>query len=183
MENLENEYWKKTYISKDFLVSNKGRVFNVKKNRLLKICTSAYYPTVYINGKSVLLKKIVATAFVNNPRKYSSVINIDKNKDNNCSSNLIWGEREFAYRDLSHIKKTLLDDNLNGYIDISVDGSINKPAGCHNILKIDKNTGEVLGTYNTTMQASESIGKPHSAISNCIYGRRKSAYGYFWKRE
>jgi hypothetical protein len=47
---------------------------------------------------------------------------------------------------------------------------------------ICKETGEVLKEFDSIKEASSSFGKERgTAITNCLSGRSKSAYGYFWK--
>ena len=51
------------------------------------------------------------------------------------------------------------------------------------INKLDKNTNNILATYNSIADASRSLGynKQLGNITNCCKGLRKTAYGYKWK--
>ena len=44
-------------------------------------------------------------------------------------------------------------------------------------------THEFLTTYNSLTDAEKALNKPkgHTHIADCCYGRRKSAYGYYWQ--
>ena len=51
-------------------------------------------------------------------------------------------------------------------------------------LKIDKNTGEILGRYRGSSEAVKSVsGKAKSRIIECCNGTAKTAYGYKWRYE
>jgi len=87
LSNLKNEIWKK--IADNYSISNKGRVRNDKKNRLIvpfkhnrKVVFS-----IYENGKikQLGLAYAVARAFYGDIKK---VIRIDGNCFNNCIENL-----------------------------------------------------------------------------------------------
>lgn len=53
---------------------------------------------------------------------------------------------------------------------------------CIQVQMIDKTSGKVLKTFNKLKDAARFLNKNTSGpISNCIKGRQKSAYGYFWK--
>lgn len=49
------------------------------------------------------------------------------------------------------------------------------------VVKIDKNTDEILEVFNTSGEAGKSIGKTGQHIREVCLGKRKSAYGYKWK--
>ncbi len=81
-----------------FKVSNKGSVFSIRTNRLLKtVKNKKGYLTISTkiggrHGKNVCLKvhRIVAEAFIKNPEKKKQVNHKDCDKTNNCVENLEW---------------------------------------------------------------------------------------------
>ena len=42
-------------------------------------------------------------------------------------------------------------------------------------------SNELINTFNSTREAARSLGKTHQHIQEACQGKRKSAYGYFWK--
>lgn len=50
-----------------------------------------------------------------------------------------------------------------------------------NVAMIDKESGEIIKVFNGTWDAGRFLGKGHQHIQEVCQGKRKSAYGYFWK--
>ena len=76
-------------------VSNLGKVRNIKSGRILKprLHREGYLRhALYKNNKqkNLLLHRILATAFIDNPGEKTQVNHIDENKTNNDLSNLEW---------------------------------------------------------------------------------------------
>lgn len=79
----------------DYMVYEDGAIFSIKTDRFLKpSITRDGYLTVCLsrNGeqKTFYVHKLVAQAFVPNPRNISTVNHKDYNKKNNNASNLRW---------------------------------------------------------------------------------------------
>lgn len=88
------EEWKQIEDT-EYLVSNLGRVYSNKSNKILSTQTHRnWYVTVWISTKSgnktPALHRLVAEAFIPNPLNKPQVNHIDRNKQNNCASNLEW---------------------------------------------------------------------------------------------
>ena len=99
MVDAENEVWKGVVGYEDlFSVSNKGRLFSLRTNKILKqnIVGEGYNACVTkLNGRkgSNLVLKIhreVAKAFIPNPDELPFVNHIDGDKLNNSVDNLEW---------------------------------------------------------------------------------------------
>lgn len=88
-----------------YQVSNLGRVKRVGKNHLCNLkYQGEYYLTAYDNGKGylriklsnngnsrrVMLHRIIAEAFIENPNNYPCVNHINANKKDNSILNLEW---------------------------------------------------------------------------------------------
>ena len=84
-------------------VSYDGFVRNAKTKRVLSVKTESNgYCRVHLSNKgvakSMLLHRIVATAFIPNPNGYKTVNHIDENKGNNKAKNLEWCDMSYQNR-------------------------------------------------------------------------------------
>ncbi len=73
----------------NYLVSNFGNVKNSKTGRVLKsIIQATGYTAVNLNGKTLLIHRLVCKAFIPNPCNKPNVDHIDNNRTNNNVNNL-----------------------------------------------------------------------------------------------
>lgn len=83
--------WKKVVGHPDYLVSNMGRVWSKKSNKLMKLVKNKRgYLQVNLSGKTLYIHRIVAEAFLANPEMKPQVHHIDHNPSNNDVLNLMW---------------------------------------------------------------------------------------------
>ena len=141
-------------------VSDLGRVKSLKygKEKILKpgkdrggylhvdLCKDGH-------AKSVLIHRLVATAFISNPSNLETINHKDEVKTNNVASNLEWMS---------------MKDNINY-------------SQARQVQMFDKSTGELLATFPSTREAARVTGIANTHISACCLGNRKSAGGYIWK--
>jgi hypothetical protein len=174
---MEEELWKPIESFENYEVSTLGRIKNTTTDRMLKVNNKGGY--LYISlvnsfGKrSFKVHRLVALAFIPNPENKTDVNHMDKNKHNNNISNLEWNTRA--------------ENNLHGKLNVIITTNKNKP-----INRIDKNTNELLGKYNSIELAAEwclGLGLTKNAhngrnsIGNVITGLSKTAYGFRWELE
>lgn len=112
-----NEEWKEIEGFENYYVSNYGRVSNFNYRNtgdriLMKPFNTkqGYYQIALVdrNGKRVkkLIHRLVAEAFIPNPKNKSEVDHIDTNRYNNIVDNLRWTTREENYNNpKSHINR------------------------------------------------------------------------------
>lgn len=161
------EYWKPLEWNDYYQVSTWGNVRNSRGNYISPSENRQGYLHLKLrkNGKSkdFRINRLVAEAFLPNPQGLSDVDHID-NKRKNCNmvDNLQW---------LSHA------DNIRKDL-------------CKPVLMLDYDTEEVLKEFDSLTEAGNylhSIGKGKtlhslvSFISDCLRGRKPSAYGYKWR--
>lgn len=108
--------------------------------------------------RTVFIHRLVADAFVENPKGYSEVNHLDENKENCVASNLEW---------CSHLQ------NCN----YGTRNEKTRLKSCKAILC--KETGIV---YQSGAEAAEKLGISKTAISNCVSGRSKTCMGYTWEK-
>ena len=152
----------------NYEVSNLGKVRNIKSGIMLKpwITKDGYLRhCLYKHNKrkNLLLHRIIATAFIDNPGKKPQVNHIDENKLNNDLRNLEWcTERENAVHG-TRIKR--IAEKLS-----------------KKVIQLDLNDN-VLNVFKSMHQAERETGVSRSSISGCCDGKRKSAGGFKWRRE
>ena len=141
-------------------VSDQGRVKSLwhGKERILKPHNSGSgYLKVTLckdgHTKQLLLHRLVAEAFIQNPNNLATINHKDEVKTNNVASNLEW--------------MTQAD---------------NKRYSANKLVQMfDKSTCELLATFPSLSEAERVTGIANGNISNCCLGNRKSAGGYIWK--
>ena len=93
---IDGEVWKAAIGYKYYLVSNYGRVYSIRNDRVLKpnIHTGGYLDVrlkqKYGGFKRVILSRLIATMFVPNPENKPIVHHIDGDIKNNKADNLMW---------------------------------------------------------------------------------------------
>lgn len=159
-------------------VSNKGRVKSLgnnktRKEKILKQarnCCGYLFVGLSKDGKvkHTFVHRLVAEAFIPNPNNLETINHKDEVKTNNAASNLEWMSQK---------------DNINyGTRNKRVsEANINHPSLSKQVQMFDKQTGELLATFSSTMEASRVIGIYHSSICACCNGKLKSSGGYVWK--
>ena len=152
----------------NYEVSNLGKVRNMKSGRTLKpqLNPNGYLGLcLYENNKRkrLLLHRIIATAFIDNPGKKPQVNHIDENKLNNDLSNLEWcTERENA---IHGTRTKRVAEKLS-----------------QKVIQLDLNDN-ILNVFESMTQAEQETGVSTGNISSCCNGKRKSAGRFKWRRK
>jgi hypothetical protein len=187
---MENEEWRdiKTYEG-IYQVSNKGRIRSLDrygkrtentirklKGRILKpFPVQAGYLSVYLcneyGKKSFKVHRLVATAFLSNPKQKNEVNHKDGNRQNNEADNLEWvtkSENQLHSFRVLHRTPIML-------------GKFNEM--CPNSKPVNQysKNGELIKTWPSTMEVERTHGWSASNIAGCCRGEHFSAYGYKWK--
>lgn len=156
-----------------YQVNNLGQVKSLRKNILLSpsIKKNGYYQVVLqSNGfkKYISVHRLVAIAFLDNPKNHPQVNHIDENKSNNCVWNLEWCTAEYntnygtgMIRQVDKRKgKFILGDNKRARKCKCIETGI--IYDCIKLASIDTNITE-------------------GNISRCCSGQRHTAGGFHWE--
>jgi hypothetical protein len=181
---MENEIYKDIPGFEGYYqASNFGRIKRlavglVKKEKIIKSLPNGtgYFRVILCrNGvkKSIYVHRAVAAAFHNGFQDKLEVNHLDGDKSNNRAENLTWTTRasnqKHRYDVLGHTgvnKGKLGAKNWNS-----------KPVNMYDL------KGNLIKTFAGGLEAQRETGINESCIRCVIYGRQKTAGGYFWKRE
>ena len=167
-----------------YLVSNTGKVKSMEWNRTkkakeLKQYDQRGYKLVGIrrNGTlhNYLVHRLVATAFVPNPRNLYDVNHIDGNKANNCAENLEWVTKSENTRHA--IKMGLRPAGCTYEHKKGNDSPV-----CKKILQYTKDL-EFIRCWNSVYEIENELGYRKQSIHRCCRGERKTYMGYIWKHK
>lgn len=147
-----NEHWKlyKKQKRSNYYASNLGRIRNNDRILKLYIHKTGYYNVTI--DKTHTVHRIIAKLFVDNSNNYNVVNHIDGNKLNNDSKNLEW---------------CTIKHNVKEAINIGLRKNVKKVIHYNN-------DGNILGIYNSCMDASRKLNTHHSSINKCCKGNLKT---------
>lgn len=164
-----------------YQVSNLGNVRSLNwrntkltKNLWLKPHNKGYLQVELAkNGtkKSFVVHRLVASAFLENPFGYEEVNHKDEDKRNNNVENLEWCNR--SYNVLYSIKNRKNVANRKYFVRKGKNADLK-------VQQISKD-GTVVKTWNNSREIFLVTGMSDWSISECCRGKRKTAYGYFWR--
>lgn len=150
----------------DYLITNDGEVYSLKTHKYLKkrISLDGYY-TVEANNKRCRVSRLVAFTYLPTPptTEHKEVYHINGNKLDNHHQNLKWATS-------SEVKIMNIRNNPGMY-----DNQKKK------VDKLDKNTGELLETYESLSDAARLTGFNKQNISKVCNGKVNSASGFKWR--
>ena len=156
---MKQETFKTIENFSNYEVSSYGRVKNVETGKFLKPYDNGngYLQVQLFNTdgrKALLVHRIVAQAFLENPGNLATVDHINGDKTNNNVENLQWMTQADNTRKANN--KRVNQYNTNG---------------------------DFIATYVSITEASRQTGADDACIGNCCAGRRLTAGSYIWKYE
>lgn len=169
-------------------ISNFGNVrslFRYKKILKWNIVSSGYASVQLFKNKAgtgFLVHRLVATAFIREPRDNEQVNHIDENKLNNNVENLEWVSplENMRYGTRTERQKKNTDYTTEQRKNIA---RSNGEKVCKAVSQFTKD-GVYIKTYKSAKEAHKETGLNHSHILECCMGKRyKTVGGYIWKYE
>lgn len=164
------EIWRDIDGLNGYAISNTGLV-RYKDNPLRKQgFNHKGYPYLVIRGKSMLIHRMVAKAFIPNPDNLPTVNHIDGNKTNNHVTNLEWATHSDNIRHSYRIGIRQNPKNMLGKFGYENHAS-------KEVIVFDLQ-GHKIGSYGSTAVAGEALSLDGSSISKVCRGERKRAGKY-----
>lgn len=153
-------------------INNCGRLWvELRKNR---------------KSKYMLVHRMVALAFIENPNNYPQINHIDENPKNNCVGNLEWCTAEYnnrysRERHPENYKRRLGDHRPRGKYNITKPREKNKPY--RHTCRVDQlsKTGNLIKTWDSIISVCNANKWNETSLLGCCNGKRKTAYGYIWR--
>ena len=165
---MQQEIWKDVPGYPDYQVSNIGRVKrirNIGRNGLIRILKPIKfnngYLVVNLLGKRFGIHRLVAMAFLQNPKHFTEINHKNEDKTDNRVENL-----EYCSR---------LYNNNYGTRNKRVSESLSKSVLQYSI------DGVLLNQFYGIHEASRQTGICTQNIHSVILGKRKTAGGFIWK--
>lgn len=125
------ETWKPIEGYENYNVSNMGNIKNIITGKILKPGDNGkgYKHVMLYNkehkGKTIMVHRLVAKAFIPNPNNLPQVNHIDEDKTNNCVDNLEWITSEDNINHGTHnLRCGLNNPNRKEIYSIDIDGNI-----------------------------------------------------------
>lgn len=158
-----------------YQVSNFGKVYSLKTNKILKGCNckNGYERLVLRkDGKSFscTVHRLVANAFIDNPEQHPIINHKDENPQNNRVDNLEWCSFEYncTYGTALERRRKATD-----YKAIALKNSLK-------VAQYDLD-GNFLSIRDSANEYKREFGFDNSSIAKCCRGVMNTAYGYKWK--
>ena len=146
------------------------RLRNGKMLSLIKKSDNYISTTLFRNGKkkTVLVHRLVASAFIPNPNGFQEVNHKDENPSNNHVDNLEWCDRSYNINYGNRNKKCILTSNSNG-------------SKCAEVPVLQYTfDGEFVKRYSSLHEIERTIGKNYISVCYCCSGKYHYSYGYIW---
>lgn len=145
-----------------YQISNYGNVYSLINNVQLKgVNNGNGYLRVKLNERLFYIHRLVAMAFIPNPKGYKEINHKDENKLNNNVDNLEWCSHNYNMK-FGTRNKRAIDNTKKSVIQYTM-------------------SGKYVCSYNSIVEAAGKMSISKGNIVSVLKGNRKSAGGYKWK--
>lgn len=160
------EIWKNITDYPNYKINNNGEIINIKTNKKIKnFKGNDGYIRIYLfknsKKKGFLVHRLVAQAFIPNPKNFKEVNHKDEDKQNNNINNLEWCEHRYNCNYGTMQKR--------------------KAKGCCKRIKQYDLNGNFIKEWNSIKEAGETLKIHRGNISWCCKGKYKSTKGYIFE--
>lgn len=122
---------------------------------------------LYVKSKryQMLVHRVVAISFIENPNNYPIINHKDETPTNNHVDNLEWCTHKYN-SNYGTSKEKIREKNSKA------------------IYQIDAKTGEIIRRFNSSMDIQRKLGLSNGSINDCVNGKRnrQTLGGYRWIR-
>ena len=145
-----------------YAITRDGKVWSYKSNKFLKpvLDKDGYHKVNLCKDKKMKtfrIHRLVAEAFIPNPKGLPQVNHKDENKNNNCVENLEWCDAKY---------------NMNyGTRTERAAKKLSKPVYCEELDRV----------FDGARQAARELGINNGNIVKCCKGKQKTTGGYHWR--
>ena len=145
-----------------YQISNYGNVYSLINNVQLKgVNNGNGYLRVKLNERLFYINRLVAMAFIPNPKCYKEINHKNENKLNNNADNLEWCSHKYNMK-FGTRNKRAIDNTKKSVIQYTM-------------------SGKYVCSYNSIVEAAGKMSISKGNIVSVLKGNRKSAGGYKWK--
>lgn len=157
-----------------YQISNLSRVKNLKGNIRKTKKNNRNYIMITLNkngvGKTKLVHRLVAEAFIPNLENKPQVNHKDENKNNNRADNLEWCDNLYNRRYGTGYKRSVENHDY-----IKMGKKLSKRVNQYDLC------GNFINSYYGVREASRQTRIGESAIRRCCYKNNRTSGGYTWK--
>ena len=167
---------------RDYFVTNTGQVFSKRRGGLKELRQSktckGYKTVMTMNNNGgyspKLVHRLVASAYLLNPKQKPQVNHKDGNKTNNNIDNLEWATQS---ENLKHDFRVLGRIPSKPWL-----GKKGKLAPRTIRVGAFTKMGNLFKIFDTLQEGADFIGVTQCAVSNCLHGRANTSGGYIWRK-
>lgn len=167
-----------------YLIYPDGKVWSTKTNKFLSpfLSQQGYFRVSLSNHKKYFVHRLVAETFIPNPNNFPQINHKDENKQNNKVENLEWVTNK---QNMNYGTRNNRAGNTSKQTYEKIWKNSRRKPNIKPVTMCDPNTHEEIQDFISAAEAARFLGKTnkhaHQNISNCVNGRSKTAYGYWWK--